>query len=398
MSANYRLRRFSNPSFLKSISPALLIRFLTIHQEFLAKRGLTLDTGLDCEALAMILMAPDENTPDMLLDALFFVDEMSVPGLHDDLLSSAQEAGIDAKSMDSLTPADLAVRVWLANPNLLQRLHAERFLVKPKSFQSFLSSLALSPSLAKPTVATLKALEVDLDCWFATKKRGRGTRVFAVVNENIAQFVVRHGEPYRREGTLENGESSRVYYRPEKFDIVTYSHQSGELSIHASTKGQKQAYCILFGKHLFGSEQTFEVDAEEGKFTLRPIVDQGRDCLVCTDAEGIEHVALTELQFRHDSAYAHVETHKGEDVFQAMDDVRRKIPFTATLVKASLRVTFSKTLRPRTVVIRPPNIAIFDRESDSETLNDWLTKRGFIQDPRELAHDTENATPALAVY
>ena len=280
MSANYRLRRFSNPSFLKSISPALLIRFLTPHEEFLAKRGLTLDADLDCEALAMILMAPDENTPEVLLDALFFVDEMSVPTLHDDLLSSAQEAGIDAKSMEGLTAADLAVRVWLANPNLLQRLYAERFLVKPKSFESFISAVEQPPQLPEPSEAELQALEADLDSWFETKKRGRGTRVFAVVRENTVHFIVRHGDPYRREGTLENGESSRVYYRPEIFDIVTYSGTTGELSIHASTKGQKQAYCLLFGKHLFGSEQTFEIDGGAGRFPLKPIVDQGRDCLV----------------------------------------------------------------------------------------------------------------------
>jgi hypothetical protein len=88
---------------------------------------------------------------------------------------------------------------------------------------------------------------------------------------------------------------------------------------------------------------------------------------------------LTELQFRHDSQQYHVEIQRADDVFTALEDANRMIPPTAVLLRAGFKVKFANAVRPRTVVIRPPNITIFDRESDAEVLDLWFRNRGFIQ-------------------
>ena len=209
--------------------------------------------------------------------------------------------------------------------------------------------------------------------------RGRGTRVFPFPREDRFWFLVRHGEPYQREATLEDGESSSVYYRPGKFDVLVYQPALGELAIHAKTKGEKQAYCSGFGKHLFGLEGFFDFDGVGGKFTLDPIVHDWRRCAMCQDIVGIDDVRLTELQFRHPGSQYHVEVHKADEVFRAMEDVGRDIPPGATLLRASFKVKSQTAERPRTLVIRPPNVTIFDRESDSALLNRWMMARGFIQ-------------------
>jgi hypothetical protein len=74
----------------------------------------------------------------------------------------------------------------------------------------------------------------------------------------------------------------------------------------------------------------------------------------------------------------------------------RQLPDDARLVMAKFRVKFRNAVRPRTVVLRPPNVAIFDRESDSDALNDWLTKRGFIQIRRADADDAVGAALEVA--
>jgi len=397
MASNFKLRRFSNPSTLKAIHRPLLLEFLAPHRDFLAGRGLALDESgaLDYDALASILMSPDENTPDAMLDALFFVDEMSLPAFFDDLMEEARLAGINLGPDDRITPADLAVRVWLHDPDILERLHAERFLVKPKSFQSFLSTATGLPDVQYPAEAMLEALQDDLNDWFDTHKRGRGTRVFPFVREDGVWFLVRHGQPYKREGTIENGQPSSVYYRPEKFDVLVYNPGLGELAIHASTKGEKTTYCRLLGKHVFGNEAFFDIDGTDGKFTLQPILEDGRACVAVSDIEGIDEIRLSELQFRHEADQYHVEVHKADDVFTALEEISRTVHPGARLLKAGFKVRFQDAVRPRTVVIRPPNVTIFDRESDAELLNLWMGRRGFIQvtrPERDVATDPVLAT------
>ena len=397
MASNFKLRRFSSPATLKSISAPLLIEFLAPYRPFLEARGLDVSgpADLDYDALANILMSPDENTPDAMLDALFFVDEMSLPALYEDLITEAHAEKIDLGNTDELTPADLAVRIWMAKPSILERLHAERFLVKPKSFRYFLSTTLRPDDLSYPSDETIKALEEQLNDWFETKKRGRGTRVFPFFREDGIWFLVRHGEPYKREGTLENGESSSVFYRPEKFDVLIYSLNANELAIHAGTKGERTIYCKAFGFHLFGSETFFDYAGMFGRFTLDPIRDDWRQCVACTDVDGIVEVRLTELQIQHDSVQSHVEIHRANDVFTAFEDLGRHIPAGAELIRAKFMVTFSDAVRARTVVIQPSNATIFDRESDSELLYCWMTARGFLRAEVELSDDGRNT--ALAV-
>ena len=381
MASNFRLRRFSNPATLKSIAPALLRQFLLPYVAVLAQRGLLLDEtiSIDYDTLAEILMSPDESMPDAMLDALFFVDEMSVPGNFDDLMQEATELGIDLAGQEP-SAADLAVRLWLTDSNALERLHAERFLVKPKAFHSYHASSASLPALEQPSVALIEALQEELNDWFETHKRGRGTRVFVFLRDTRAWFLIRHGEPYKREGTLEGDESSSVYYRPEKFDVLTYNIEVGELAIHAGTKGQKEKYCQAIGKHLFGSETFFDVNATAGKFTLAPIVAEGAACLEVGElSDTIDTIRLVELHFRHDVQLYHVEVHKSDDVFTALKLIDRAIPDSAQLLKASFRVFFRNATRPRTVVVRPPSVTIFDRESDADVLERWMELRGFIK-------------------
>jgi hypothetical protein len=397
MATSFKLRNFSDPAILKAISRPLMVQFLQRYVEFLAGRHFNMCAGdeFDYDHLASILMSPDEDTPEELLDALFFIDEMSLTEYYDDLMDKMPTAGIDPASLPEPTAADLAVAIWLTSPNLLESIHAERFMVRAKKFDSFLTTCSTIPSFTLPTAATIQNIEDDLNCWFETKKRGRCTKVFVFMRDETAWFLVRHGEPYKREGTLKNGESSSIFYRPEKFDVLLYNPQLGEFSVHASTKGEKKAYCKYFGKHLFGSESMFDIENTGAKYSLDMLRIEGSDSLLCTDVDGIDEIKLCELQFRHDANIYHIEIHKADDVFESIKSQSRCIPASASLVRASFKITFTNSVRPRTVSVRPPNVAIFDRESDNEIVNTWLEKRGFIITKKEtLDGETD---PFLAV-
>ena len=116
--ATYNLRRFANAASLKAIAPQHLLEFLEPYRPYLENRDLTLPTspapdGLDHERLVSVLMSPGTDTPEALLDALFFVNEMSADECMDILLEEAESNGLSLEGKPDPTAADVAVQVFL---------------------------------------------------------------------------------------------------------------------------------------------------------------------------------------------------------------------------------------------------------------------------------------------
>ena len=114
-----------------------------------------------------------------------------------------------------------------------------------------LSAILMSPD------ETLCALGLSLDDWFQNKHRGRGTRVSVYERDGFFWFLIRHGEPFKREGSLRGEESDCVLYRPEKYDVVVYNPAYGELRINAPTPKIRDLYKDRFGLHLFNNSAFF---------------------------------------------------------------------------------------------------------------------------------------------
>ena len=135
--ATYNLRRFAHPDGLKAIAPKHLLAFLEPHRAYFASRGLRLPppsaaNGLDYERLVSVLMDPVLDTPKELLDALFFVHEMSTDECMDVLLEEAESHGLSLNGQTDPTAADVAVQIFLKDKALLERKHAERYLTRPR--------------------------------------------------------------------------------------------------------------------------------------------------------------------------------------------------------------------------------------------------------------------------
>ena len=176
--ATYNLRRFAQPAVLKAIAPKRLQEFLGPYRTYFDGRGLPLPSpnasnGLDHEQLVEVLMTPDADTPKDLVDALFFVNEMSTDENMDLLLEEAETKGLSLDGKPDPTAADVAVQVFLQDRQLLERKHAEQYLTRPRVFEYFQTQARPVPAFKQPSWVTLVALEHDLDNWFEKKKRGR---------------------------------------------------------------------------------------------------------------------------------------------------------------------------------------------------------------------------------
>ena len=394
--STFDLRRFSNPATLQAIHPVRLLSFLRPYKSFFTARDVELPdvqaaNKLDYARLVEALMSPGPDTPQELIDALYYVHEMATAVGMDALLDAAQHGGIAIETRPDQTPADVAIQMWNLDRELVQEKHAEQFLERPRTFEYY-QSTPRAPRFKAPTAGTLRALEQQLDDWFDRKRRGRGVRVFPFDRDEAVWFLIRHGSPYRREGSLRDGNPSSVHYRPVTFDVVVYDRRIGEMRIKAGSKGEKTLYRRAFGEHVFGNVDYFP-DAST-KYNLEPLRRDGRAALVCIDVPGLERIHLKELQLYRGGAYGEIEIRKASDVFAVYESRLRQLPERPRIIRASFEVKFEDSRRTRTVTIKPPNIAQYTRDGDGAMIEEWLTKRGFVV-PQERGFD-EGTAAAVA--
>ncbi|QEL20710.1 hypothetical protein [Limnoglobus roseus] len=391
--ATFRPSHFASPETLAAVHPPRLATFLHPHREFLLARGFPLPPAdapapVDFARLAQIFLAPDQDTPADLIDALYYVDRLATPEGMADLLGAARDRGLALAAGDDVTPADVAVQVWLQAPRLLERVEAEQFLEHPRSFEYYQADGADPPPAAAPGEEARARLEARLNDWCEEHRRGRTARVFVSRRDGVAYFLIRHGEPFKREGSVLDNEPASVAYRPLRHDVAVYDPALGELRVHAQLKGERQLYRQAIAEYLGGPDGYF---GREAKYSLHPIRRDGEGCLACGDVGGLEAVRLRELHYAWGGKHREYHVEKADDLFAALRDRgNRPIPTLPRLAKAVFAVWFPGAKRPRSVAIKVPNTALYTRDGDSGRVERWLQLRGFLRaeaDADDLAAD-----------
>jgi hypothetical protein len=392
----FALRHFSRPETLRTIATDRLINFLNPHRQFFSSRGLALPpTGsseeLDYSRLIGVFLSPNKKTPSELIDALYVVDEMATDEGMEALLDEVERQGLKILGSDH-TPADVAVHVYLINKRILERIHAEHHVARVRSFESYQTDRSKKPRFRSPSAKQLEALASELDDWFEGRKRGRGARIWMVERADGVLFLVRHGELFKREESMDGIEPSSVCFRPLKYDVLFYSPHVGELLVNARSKGEKELYRAQFGKHLFGDADLFPGTE---KYTLNPLREQGEASLTCSDIVGIDWVKLVEVQFLFGGDPYEVVTRKSGDMFSLLELRGKPFPEGGRIIRATFKIKFSDSKMPRSVVIKPSNIAQFTRDDDSVLVEEWLEARGFVVNgaPRECACSNGSGGP-----
>ena len=386
---NLNLRRFAQPETLHRIHPKHLIEWLRPAQSYLASRGVALPdlaagATVNIEALATIFVDPQPGMPACLVDSLYLIHETGDPRGMDAILEAAEERSLDLLVGDAPDPVDVAVRAWCRAPDLLEQVHNRHQLTRPRSYLHFQAAANPVPVFNLPPAERLTALQARLDNWFARRKRGRGCRVFAYPDERECRFLVRHGLPCKREGIMDDGDGTSIFYRPQKHDVLVYNIASGEIRINCCGRREMEEYRQAFGAFLFNDEEFFPGTA---KYTLAPLIT-GRDCLACLDISGMERVTLKEVEFLYRGDPWQRVTREADDIFTLVESGLLKWPAADRITRASFEVKFTDSRKTRRVSILPSNKALYTRDDDSGMIEQWLTARRFIAD---LAPDEDAA-------
>ena len=392
--ATFNPRVFTNPSRLKEIDPNRLIVFLSTWSDYFIGRGLDLtaaDTSdMPFDAIAAILMNPDQAVPESMVNALYYVHETARKEPMDELIERAEAAGLDIDHDEKSTPADVAVQIWLAKPDLLERQHAETVAFNRSNFTYF-AGKSIKPAESECRIviseAQCREMEALMDPWFESKRRGRGSRVFVFPQENRIWILVRHGQPMRREGEhKEDGKDGIAFYRPQKDDVLIYDAEIDEIGVNAETKGERELYLRTLGMVLFGEDAHFE---RAERYNLQPLIDNGPAALVCADIPGLSRVRFVEFGRMWDGTCPEYETRRSDDLFETYGGDWAARLSLGRLTYAKFKVAFEGDKKERSVMIRPVNIARYERDADTSLVEAWLKARGFWKLQSEADRDDD---------
>lgn len=224
MASNFIPRQISSPHLLNKVDPKTLFRFLTEYKSFFSVENVmpASHQDIDYDRLSLVLAAPAEQMPAHLMADIFYWDEVAGMGQIEDLNEIAAKHKIIYG--DTVTIEEAALLVRMGAPEAMEDLHAvyhaHGLLRKKKRFLSYFATPAALPKWRKPTAKVLRGFEADMDMWYDSQKKGRGTRVSVVDKPDAAWFIVRHGGAFKRENALENGKPCLVFYRPEAYDLL----------------------------------------------------------------------------------------------------------------------------------------------------------------------------------
>jgi hypothetical protein len=381
--SRFNPRRFTELGALRRFHPQQLLRFLEPYRDYLTARGIALPRGgrasINYETLSHVLMTPNKDTPHDLVDALYFVHEMATQRGMDVLLEEVRRNQIHVRVGPKSTPADVALELWLARPELVQRKHAEQRLAGRRNFESFRGSRATSAAIRRgPNHSQIGALEEDLRTWFEQNLRGRWCRVTPYHDGPRTVYMVRHGDAMHREPSVAEDRPSVALYRPELFDVLAYNLPRDELGINADDSVRDE-YRRCFGARLFGDADYFPASV---RFTLEPLRRKGRPAIVCTDVPGIERVHLIEIKYCWPGADQETTIRRAPDLFSIFEK-HMPIPTSVKLVSAKFNILFSDSKKWRTVRVEVPNRAEYRRDEDARLVETWLRKRDFIMTWRD---------------
>lgn len=202
-----KLKSFAQPDLLKRIQAEHLLQLLEPYRLFFDMKGFSLPAGkqneIDYLALAGVLAQPDEDMPPELVESLHLIDNFSGDEYFDDLLQLAKQAGLPVDG--EATAPDIATRIYLRAPQVLERKERERLVEKRKTFESYRAANPDEVIVLEALPLDLNPLEQDLDKYFQSKKRGVGCRVIRRDSAREVRFLVEHGQAWQTRAESQGG-------------------------------------------------------------------------------------------------------------------------------------------------------------------------------------------------
>lgn len=401
-----KFKRFTNTKTLRGLGRPLLGRFLDKFRDGLTAKGVALPAeSLEDDdyfaALARIFLSPNDQ-PDDMIEALYAVVEMANDKGAERLLKGVAEKELPLVFDEKSSYLDIAMQVWLADPDLMTEKHSEHRLVALTSFQYFGTKTPVGSRLPfkPPTGEVLELMRADVDQWCAENHRGAET-VNITMHELDSEwfFLIQHGGTFTRTPKVEKRKTEVLHYRPGKDDVVVYYPVRDEIRIHAETGGERKLYQEQFGQRLRGDYRYF---SETKTYVLDPLREDVDEALSTEGLPDIRRIVLQELEIRYSGEFNDSTVKRSDDMVASATQRSTNgksihaVPDFGELVRATFEFHFANSKKPRRVYLRPPNVLRLARHCDARAVHEWLSKREFravAQSPASAGERIADAQP-----
>ena len=320
--------------------------------------------------LAAVFMRP-EGIPKVLHEALYYIKGLDNDSGLNRIAWAVKEKLLSVDMEANTSIADKVLQAWLQNADLIKKLHIDIGLDASKSFVHF--KPIRQPV---PPMKSIKDAKAGFEKDQADVFRAHGRGGFCEIEQHFRNkeyvFVIRHGNPYRRDTEYKNNTTEPLYYWPGVQDLMVYNPSTFTLRMNAQISWHKRSYARNFGQYFFDDPDLF---AERNVFTLMPIIERGRQILNGT-LYGIEEIAMVELQSLVDEELNDVRIRRSKDVFTSYER-EDGLPQNEDLTSASFRIRFVGAKSFRTVMVSGSK-ARYTQDRNGRHVTDWLQDNGFV--------------------
>lgn len=380
--AGSNLRKFRNPETLRQLSFPRLLEMVGRYKGYFERVGFPLDgateDSFDYDGLAAILsnqMFVGEY--EELFNGFALVGATSMECFNEVLRTYIAGSGYADELTDKMSTADMALLVYLHDPEELCLLESDYAALKKKSFA--MRATAGDVRSLVISAEQIRDFENGMNQIFRAKNYGSTARVTLTENDRRdIVLLVRHGDPYRRQGIVMNGRSSKtIGFQPESYNTLSINRETGELrlGIPTSPKWMEDAYCRQLGKSLFNDYDAF---SDRRINDLDKIKELGRDVLCYHGAADVKSISLLSVRayFDGDSGMSATLEAADGDLFRDMERQQFVLSNLGRIVKAKFLVKIGRT--ERTILLDASNRSGYDYDDFGMIVDEWLRQTGVI--------------------
>lgn len=381
------ISRLTQPKILRSINRTLLRCLLQRHSNYLESQGIELPPikvqkrgGYDFKKLAQVLL-DEKNRPNELVEVLEGIGMLSDRHGVEVLQRVAKEFGGFEDLNEASIDADFALKAYLDKKEVFDIALSDKRAVDAKCYRCFMLKDEYELNLEHLTEDSIRSLEERFSTWFMGSRRGSGCEIIHSHLDDAQElwFIITHGGTKRRMPTFDNSIKDHTVFRPESGDVVRVRRRGRELWINSTTLSEATEYRKAFGELLCGSEDGYEQMSTY--FTLLPLRERRRAALAVDRLEGcpIYNIVLKEMHIMVDkdnNTKSCLKSHG--DLFSEIES--GKIAFSeGEICSAKFHVYFEECDQPVELKMALPSNASYERDSQSEWIDQWWETQGFIR-------------------
>ena len=380
--AGSNLRKFKNPEVLRKFSFQRLLEMVGRYKGYFDRMQFQIDGAteetFDYDGLAAILsnqMFVGEY--EELFNGFALVGATSMECFNDVLRTFIAKSPYAGELTDTMSTADMALLVYLHNPEELSVLETDYAALKKKSFAMRATRRNIRDLVVTPD--QIHDFEEGMNRIFQSKNYGSTARVTLTENDSgEIVLLVRHGDSYRRQGIVMNGRKSKtIGFQPESYNTLSINRETGELrlGIPTSPKWMEDAYCRQLGKSLFDDYDAFSAPRIND---LDKIKELGRSILVYHGAAEVKSISLLSIKayLKGNSGMTAILEADEEDLFHDMERHRFNLSSMGRIIRAKFLVRIGKM--ERTIILDASNRSGYDYDDFGMVVDAWLRQVGVI--------------------